>query len=286
MLYQNGRYRDEGALRKNAPSRFGTIRSSGGLIREASQRISGTAHGQRITLMASSITAMYAKSLRALGNFKNHFIRDEVRYRRVWLGLCRGSSLPLNLRHSTRMMLGLYELEIAHYFRAFSNPGGCLYDIGARHGYYSLAFARLAAPARIHAFEPDRQSYTLLNEVIARNRSNSRIEAHELFLGSIVNQREKAETLDDLVFAKGFDAPDLLKIDVDGPEYEILCGANKVLTECKPRLIVEVHSPQLEIDCKTMLEQSGYAVNIVKNNPLLRERRPIELNRWLTAKPL
>jgi hypothetical protein len=237
--------------------------------------------------MASSvITALYGKALRGLGNFKNHFIRDEVRYRRVWLGLCRGRTLPLNLRHSTRMMLGLYELEVVRYFKAFSNPGGCLYDIGARHGYYSLAFARLAAPARVHAFEPDRQIYSVLNEVIARNHSNSRIKAHELFLGRIVNQRKKQETLDDLVFVRGFDAPDLLKIDVDGPEYEILCGANKVLAEYKPRLIVEVHSPQLENDCKTLLEQYGYAVKIVKNNPLLRERRPIELNRWLAAKPL
>jgi hypothetical protein len=236
--------------------------------------------------MASyAIDTLYGKVLRGVGSFKNHFIRDEVRYRRIWLGLCRGRSLPLNLRHSTRMMLGLYELEVVRYFKAFSNPGGCLYDIGARHGYYSLAFARLAAPARVYAFEPDYQSYSVLMEVIARNHSSSTITAHELFLGRIVNLREKQETLDDLVFVKGFAAPDLLKIDVDGPEYEILCGANRVLSEYKPRLIVEVHSPQLENDCKTLLEESGYLVKVVKNNPLLRERRPIELNRWLAAKP-
>jgi hypothetical protein len=48
---------------------------------------------------------------------------------------------------------------------------------------------------------------------------------------------------------------------------------------------VEVHSPQLEIDCKALLERSGYAVKIVKNNPLVQEKRPVELNRWLVAQP-
>jgi precorrin-6B methylase 2 len=236
--------------------------------------------------MTGSVAALYKSGLIGLGKVKNLFFSDEIRYQRIWFGLCRGSYLPLDLRHGMRMVLGLYELEVVRYFKEFSQAACCLYDIGARHGYYSLAFSRLAGSARVYAFEPDQHQCAMFREVMARNRPSSKIEAFELFLGQTVNEQQKRETLDHLVFARGFEAPDLLKIDVDGPEFEILRGAGMVLEQCRPRLVVETHSYELEANCKALLEQSGYRVKIVKNNPLLQDHRPTELNRWLVAKPL
>jgi hypothetical protein len=235
--------------------------------------------------MAGSLALIYRKVLRGFGSVKNWFLPDEVRYQKLWLGISRGTYLPLNPRHSMRIMLGLYELELVRYFKAFLRPGNCIYDIGARYGYYTLAFSRMAAPGLVYAFEPDQHSCGILKEVIAHNHPSGRIEVFDLFIGRTVAEEQKLESLDDLVFVKGIKAPDTIKIDVDGPEYEILCGAGRVLKECRPKLVVEVHSPQLEIDCKGLLERSGYLVKIVKNNPLLQELRPIELNRWLVATP-
>jgi hypothetical protein len=231
------------------------------------------------------MSRLYDFVLAGVRRAKSGLFADEVRYRRIWFGLCRGCYLPLNMRHSAIIVLGLYETEIASYFKSFSSAGGCLYDVGANHGYYTLAYSRFAGAARVYAFEPDQQESARCREAITRNRPDSKIEVFDLFIGRTVNERERQETLDDLVFVKGFDAPTLIKMDVEGAEYEILCGAVKVLAECKPKLIVEVHSPRLETDCKVLLERSGYAVRVVKNNPLLRGYRQIELNRWLAATP-
>ncbi len=228
---------------------------------------------------------LYRRFLGGLSNVKNRFLPDEVRYQRVWLGLCRGNYLPMNPRHSLRMILGLYELELVRYFKVFLRPGGCIYDIGARDGYYTMAFSRLAAPGLVYAFEPDQHSCATLKEVIARNHPASRIEVLSLYLGRNVAEDQRCDSLDHLVFGRGLNPPDVIKIDVDGPEYEILCGAGQVLAQYRPRLVVEVHSPQLEADCKALLEHSGYAARVVKNNPMLQDVRPIELNRWLVATP-
>jgi FkbM family methyltransferase len=40
--------------------------------------------------------------------------------------------------------------------------------------------------------------------------------------------------------AEKFPAPDLVKIDVEGAEYEVLLGAHKLLSEVRPTLVVEV----------------------------------------------
>jgi precorrin-6B methylase 2 len=235
--------------------------------------------------MSVSVIEFYKVVLARLRPIKDSFFPDEVRYQRIRFGLCRGCYLPLNMRHGIRVVLGLYEPEIIRYFKAFSSPGGCLYDIGASSGYYTLAFSRLAGAAHVYAIEPNQKQSAICKEVITRNRLKAKIEVHELFIGSSVDEGQRQETLDDLVFVKGFDKPTLVKIDVDGPEFEVLSGAAKVLAQCKPNLIVEVHSSQLETDCKALLERSGYTARIVKNNPLVQEKRPIELNRWLVATP-
>jgi hypothetical protein len=47
-------------------------------------------------------------------------------------------------------------------------------------------------------------------------------------------------TLDELVQSRAF-APDIIKIDVEGSEFNVLTGAAQVLSMFKPLLIIEVH---------------------------------------------
>src|SRR5207245_773464 len=115
---------------------------------------------------------------------------------------------------------------------------------------------------------------------------NGRIQIINRFLAGEVDERSNRVTLDHLVFSEGLKPPDVIKMDIDGPEYEVLCGSPRVLNECRPKMIVEVHSRALETDCKRLLEESGYNVKIVRNHPFIREWRPnAELNRWLAAEP-
>jgi len=65
--------------------------------------------------------------------------------------------------------------------------------------------------------------------------------------------------LDDLVFGEGRRAPDLVKMDVEGGEWETLQGARRLLREVKPKLLCEVHDPAQMGQIRTYLEQFGYA---------------------------
>ena len=65
--------------------------------------------------------------------------------------------------------------------------------------------------------------------------------------GEVMAQRTAAETievpvavsLDDLVKEQGWDRVDLIKIDVDGPELDVLLGASKTLRQHRPRVVME-----------------------------------------------
>ena len=51
---------------------------------------------------------------------------------------------------------------------------------------------------------------------------------------------------------------DFLKIDVEGAEASILRGATRVLEELGPRLLIEMHAPELIQECIALLRSRGY----------------------------
>jgi len=231
------------------------------------------------------MSSIYSKAVRFLGTSAKQFLPDEIQHHKVLFGVCRGNYIPMNLRRNIRLLVGLYEPEIASLVRRYAAPGSCCYDIGANRGYYTLALAKLASPGSVFAFEPDAGMCNQLRETVERNGFANSVQIVNVFLAEQVDAGQNRVTLDHLVFEKRLKPPDFIKMDIDGPEYEVLRGGSRVLRECRPKLIVETHSPRLEKDCKALLENSGYKAWIIKNNPLLAERRPIEQNRWLNAEP-
>jgi len=216
---------------------------------------------------------------------KDALVEDRARYRRVLSGIGSGSFLALNLRHQFRMFIGRYEVEISRFLKSSTRPGSSCYDIGAADGYYTLALAKLASPGRIYAIEPDVKRCVCLRETVVRNpHINSRIMVLNTCLGRVVNQALNAVSMDHLVFERRCQPPDLMKIDVEGAEYDCLVGSRRVIREFSPVVILEVHSLTLEELCRGLLEDGGYHVEVVDRRTMLPEYRPIEHNRWLCAR--
>lgn len=219
-----------------------------------------------------------------LSSLKHLLIPDLTCYRRVWFGVCRSCYLPINLRHHFRAMIGLYEVEISRFVKSYIRPGFCCYDIGAGHGYYTLAFGRLASPGIVYGIEGDGNLCDVLRETVSHNgHIKSAISVINLFIGGPGSTGEKKATIDDLVFKNGYSRPDLIKLDIEGDEYEALQGARRVIKQYSPKFIIEVHSEELEESCKSLLKAEGYQILIVNQNAVLPERRPISHNRWLCA---
>jgi precorrin-6B methylase 2 len=225
------------------------------------------------------------EAARHLRQLKNLLVADEVRYRVVQSGPCRGCQLPLNLRHEFRTWLGLYEIELRKILRACVRPGDCCYDVGAASGYYTLALATLAAPGKVLAIEAENPLYDRLRETVARNSQvRSAIETLRCCVSDAVEAARCRVTLDHVVLELGYPPPNFIKLDVEGAEHAALLGAREILRRHAPRWIVEVHSAELEKQCRTLLEQHGYEVSVIERNRLLPEYRPLVLNRWIYAR--
>jgi FkbM family methyltransferase len=84
--------------------------------------------------------------------------------------------------------------------------------------------------------------------------------------------RVAVRQLDSLLAEHGA-APALVKIDVEGFELEVLKGAGQTLARCSCVWLIEVHPPQLKLsggsesELTAMLENNGYAIEIIDRNP-------------------
>ena len=162
-----------------------------------------------------------------------------------------------------------------------NNPGLDLVDIGANVGIYSLYFAKISENSQIYSFEPDASSFTSLVKNISTN-STSNIKAFCIAIGSkkgfyemnfydfaagagagsidseyiFTNAKDKkkyvqqtfCETLDNCSEELIFTENCLVKIDVDGPEYEIIKSGKNFLSSNKVKsVMIEINSKN-EID--------------------------------------
>jgi hypothetical protein len=64
-------------------------------------------------------------------------------------------------------------------------------------------------------------------------------------------------SLDEFVATYGL-RPTFLKIDVEGAEASILRGSKKVLEELGPKVLIEMHAPELVDECLALLRAGGY----------------------------
>jgi hypothetical protein len=80
--------------------------------------------------------------------------------------------------------------------------------------------------------------------------------------------------------ANQFALPDLIKIDVEGFELEVLKGAEGLLSNKKPALVIEIHPRQLELSGGNeaalfeFLESYEYSWTIIDRNPNSLDFRP------------
>lgn len=163
------------------------------------------------------------------------------------------------------------EPETLEWIRSFKLPNPVLYDVGANIGIYSLYAASLYPRGRVYAFEPSRLNYKRVREnaelngfcnIFAINVAVADKYGTACFpeyneIGESGNQAVNTLFGGHVVFTiplDGFIAPNYLKIDVDGAEWNIVQGA--VLTLNSPAL----KSVLIEVDTKVIDEETKQPV--------------------------
>jgi FkbM family methyltransferase len=231
---------------------------------------------------------------RGLDRFKRLVQRHFLRKTRVWVqiqsGLSQGMWMQIWIPGETGFWRGEHEPEVQNAIMAALRPGAVVYDVGAHVGTMALGAAQLVGDmGRVVAFDGDPENVERLRRNSARNGLEGRLEVVHaavwsrtagdgvsfrrgttvssqggveadgkrpvLASGEVINV--PAITLDDFV-AHGGPRPQLVKVDVEGGEYEVLCGGARLFVDQRPLIIVEVHHQQAEEQITAWLKEYKY----------------------------
>ena len=157
------------------------------------------------------------------------------------------------------------ETELKHLDH-FVSPGMTFLDIGANYGIYTVAAASLVGSSgRVFSFEPCLDTFAILSKNVESNGlrnvrlfglalsnrdGEARLYHHErgadkFFLGTTTgNNLEFEEVMTrtlDSVFCDEMAGIDFIKIDVEGAEELVLRGAEKIINENHPTIILEIN---------------------------------------------
>jgi FkbM family methyltransferase len=185
--------------------------------------------------------------------------------------------------------------EMAAFIDAAANATA-FFDIGADHAIFAATFCAMGEGRRAVAYEPSPRRFASAAAMTTLNGLEAQLTLRQAAVGSMLGRSggtlfadgtvvpgssdpdgEAAEmamtTVDHEVDTLGI-VPDLLKIDVEGYEYEVLQGAKRLLCERKPVLCLELHLDLLErrgISPATLvaeLQSYGYAFRSTVGRPL------------------
>jgi len=196
---------------------------------------------------------------------------------------------------SYEYILGQYENpEVMKVFLSWLKPDSVLYDLGANIGFHALTANRFINTGKIYSFEPFPaarlifQKHVDLNKKFIKNNNisllafavsdserqvefsddeiqkdgNTYIKGSAVFSGAKKIITVQAHAIDELV-KKGYDKPDIIKIDVEGAEYDVLRGAIDTIRQYKPNIILATHDyhlPGVKSNCIKFLEELGYTL--------------------------
>lgn len=188
---------------------------------------------------------------------------------------------------------GDYEPDYSAFWFDRAKTASVVFDVGANVGFYSLLAAQANSGAQVHAFEPtpdiakrlldhsDMNNFQniVVNQVgvgdvggrgrLRHCQGDSGANDGMNFVVSGLSHPNDVEveiiSIDDYCRAKDIRLIDLLKIDVEGAEYDVLLGADSLLRKKAIRcLIVEFmewasnRRGRTTDDLRSLLESHGY----------------------------
>jgi FkbM family methyltransferase len=168
---------------------------------------------------------------------------------------------------------GMYEPAMTRTVKRYLPPGGAFVDVGANEGYFGVIAAKTVGPAgRVLLVEPQARLRPVLTEnlrlngitnfvvdesaISDTNGTNTFYLTPDLNTGAsgltrvtryrLPTQAVRTTTLTDLFDKHCIDRADLMKIDIEGYEYEAVFGAANFFRARRVRaLALEVHPPIL-----------------------------------------
>lgn len=195
---------------------------------------------------------------------------------------------------------GFHETSRELLFRLLDDAE-VIFDVGANIGEISLRFAHTYPKATIHGFEPFPDTFRTLKQNVSLNAFPN-IELHPLGLGAQAGEvffeertagnpgmnrvtanperstrKVAITTLDAFVGENDISTVSLIKIDVEGYEFEVLKGADQLIRRHHPVFFIELDDDNLKdqgssaFELVQFLRSHGYRIRHAETNAPVTE---------------
>jgi len=182
--------------------------------------------------------------------------------------------------------------EVVKEFCSWFTPSTVFYDIGSNIGYYSFIANTLIVSGKIYAIEPTAFNNDLFEQLVRLNSRRMAVNNIRLLAFAISDTQKEVAFSCNTVFAEGntyvttgenytgekvtvqcysidgllqmgYAAPDIIKIDIEGAEYDALLGATNTLKKYTPHILIATHNcieKGIKEKCVQYLEGLGYVL--------------------------
>ena len=180
---------------------------------------------------------------------------------------------------------GCYEPTLTKKMIDLLKKDDIFMDVGSSYGYFAILAAHITSPENVYAIEPNPEARALLRNN-CKNTNNTNITIDPYLIGNKTKQDieecltiysglpagESHEilvttdqyTIDDYCTMHGIQ-PDMIKVDIDGGEFQMVSGMEHTLQHYRPTVLLEIHPHLLEnhfnIDSESVLVpffENGY----------------------------
>jgi len=229
------------------------------------------------------------------------FISDKDGFSNVKVlgGPAKGARLRLDIRKGGSYWLGNYDQWIFDRvpLQKILKPDWVIWDCGAYVGYYTAVFRKIISDkGKIFTFEAASNNYNMV-KVIPELNNWKNVSILNLAVGpdhstiKFVNnlggsngpyglakdygaEESKLEVeevtccgVDELVYEKNIDAPDFIKFDLETAEEFALHNGDRVFTNKRPIIMLELHGQKALEAAGQFLEKYNYSSHLVWDMP-------------------
>lgn len=172
-----------------------------------------------------------------------------------------------------------FEIAELKALRTIVGSGKTIVEVGANVGNHLVFYAQHMKPKKIFPFEPNPDAVRLLTKNIRANKLESVVDERGIGIGAGAEYGKFAVMLPGennlgaarLTGGSGElevfpldetlegETVDFMKIDVEGMEFDVLKGAEKLIQRDKPVLMIEVFRPKIP-DFESWCDSHGYKV--------------------------
>ena len=184
-----------------------------------------------------------------------------------------------------------FEAGSINQLEQFVTPGSTVIDVGANVGFFSRRFARwVREGGRVLAIEPAPDNYRALERAMARGNTATRVEVIQAVATESPGTRYlelnpyhpgdhkigdeglevAAVTVDGLMAERSWPPVSLIKLDVQGAEYQVLSGSRETIQRFHPVLFMEVDDEALRRlgssaeEVLTLTTDQGYSIHMLE----------------------